>query len=62
LEVDRFQTEAEGASPRPTAFSRHVSKVGLLKYVLSVFGPLDDDVETTLREWLLKQRVPTGEQ
>lgn len=43
----------------PVAFSRHVSKLGLLKYVLTLFGPLDENLEKTLRDWMLKPPVPS---
>lgn len=54
-----FKRKAEGPSLAltPTAFSRHVSKLGLLKYALSLFGPLDAHDENAVREWMHKRRL-----
>lgn len=55
-----FKRKAEGPALAltPTAFSRHVSKLGLLKYALSLFGPLDARDENAVCEWMHKRRLP----
>lgn len=44
----------------PTAFSRHVSKRGMLKYVLMVFGLTPEDTESVLRAWHESQTKDDG--
>jgi len=59
-EAGRFlngRPKAPSLALTPTAFSRHVSKLGLLKYALSLFGPLDAHDENAVREWMHKRRL-----